>query len=109
MKPPQGIQQASHYIQTYRTYLANLLVVTPFILSGCIEQPLDNNGPNQLNTSASLIALAGDDGEIQEREYVTLSGQTVGNDAISFSWQQISGPPVVMDDPETNEITFSAL
>lgn len=60
-----------------------------------------------VNTIPAPVANAGADQTVQQGTLVTLTGSATG-DATSFSWQQISGPPVQIINGNTAAATFTA-
>ncbi len=55
-------------------------------------------------------ANAGDDLDVDENTVVILScvGQDPDGDILTYSWSQISGPSIVIDNPNNTMITFTA-
>lgn len=56
-------------------------------------------------------ANAGEDREVEPGQLVVLSGelsQDLDGDIISYSWQQVAGPDVQLDSPNSSQTTFVA-
>jgi hypothetical protein len=60
-----------------------------------------------VDSTPAPVANAGADQTVQQGTTVTLTGSATG-DATSFSWQQISGPPVQILNSNTANATFTA-
>ena len=58
---------------------------------------------------SEVVADAGDDDEVAAGELVVLDGSgSTGAEPLTFSWRQLFGPPVTLDNPSGSLATFTA-
>lgn len=72
----------------------------------------DDGGGSGNGSNAAPVAIAGDDQTAQVGDIVTLDGSKsydANNDALQYSWVQVSGPAVTLDSADTIAPSFAAL
>lgn len=93
--------------------LSALMVVSSLVLTACGGGGGDDNkapAPAPAPTNQAPTADAGADQRADENTQVTLTGSGSDSDGsiASYRWQQLSGPSVTLDDPNSASTTFTA-
>ena len=85
-------------------------VVFQLAVSDGVNTTLDTVTVTIRAENDAVTADAGADGEVEETNTYTLQGFGVDpeNQALSYSWTQVSGPPVDLDDPHAAAPSFTS-
>ena len=94
--------------QTLSRITVKLLIGLVVISSGCGGGGGGSGTPGPVN--AAPAANAGSNQTVDEQTEVTLTGSGADNDGTiqSYSWTQVSGSTVTLDDPDATTTTFTA-